>query len=636
MTQKLSAEAIATQLGKARRRKNYFGCCCPAHNDRHPSFIIGDTENGGIWSKCFAGCTPGQIKTALEAKGLWPTGGNDAEHNTFSMPQENTNKQYQVLSPLPPNTPNPFFAMIDNGLVDTCYFYVDQDGRTLGVVTRKNKSGGKQIYPYIYVEYENGERQWIPGSLPKPWPLYGLRGLAHYPNAPVLVVEGEKAADAVHRHFMGHVPITWPGGASAVEQVDWSPLRGRDIILWPDADSAGEEAMEKAKKHVIAAGARSVRRIRLPAGVPVGWDLADELPDTLDIQQLIREAPDVGGRLRRHIQSAQEISSLLLRPKSFLVENWLPRGGLAMVWAARGVGKTWFCLELAVCVAEGDDFLAYGVPCAETVLYVDGEMPLIDIKERLNLLRLEQPRNLHILSSERLFAHDTPLNINDEADQQRILEAVEDMSTEGVRPSLIILDNLSSLAAGLDENDNSALDKVLRFLRQLRHDGITVLLVHHANKTGDQRGASRREDLLDTSVKLGLPDKNQSAQHDGGHFVMEFTKTRGRAPKPSRLEIKLVPRLGGLVGLSWSQDRLISPLDHILRLIASDRLTTQAEFAEKLGRSAGQVSKDFKSLVKQGLVTRQPIALTPAGKKRALEMWPDLYSVLVEQESAPF
>ncbi|WP_201830994.1 AAA family ATPase [Microvirga zambiensis] len=636
MTQALSASVIATALGKARRKNNYFTCCCPAHNDRHPSFTISDTDDGGIRFKCFTGCTREQIKAALEARGLWPNARDSARHDTFRPLQENSDKQYIALSPLPPDTPNPFVAMMDQGLIDSCYFYFDQDGRGLGAVTRKNKPSGKQILPYIYVEYESGERQWIPGSFPKPWPLYGLRELTHRPNAPVLIVEGEKSADAVHKHILSHVPIAWPGGSSAVDQIDWSPLRGRDIILWPDADRAGRGAMEKVRAQAIAAGAQSVRCVQLPPHLPEGWDLADEIPDGLDVQQLLREAADVGGRLRRHIQSAREVSVLNLPPKSYLVDNWLPRGGLAMVWAARGLGKTWFCLELAVCVAEGDDFLAYGIPSPETVLYVDGEMPLVDIKERLNQLRSELPENLHILSSERLFANDTPLNINDEADQQRIIDAVEDMTREGIRPSLIILDNLSSLAAGLDENDNSALDRILKFLRQLRHGGVTVLLVHHANKTGDQRGASRREDLLDTSIKLVLPTKDQAAPHDGGHFVMEFTKTRGRTPKPSKLEIKLVPKPGGLVGLSWCQDRVISPLDHILRVIAKERPRTQAELVAKLGRVKSTISKDCTKLEKQGLITRQPIALTPNGRKRALDVFPDLYSILAEQDDVPF
>jgi putative DNA primase/helicase len=251
---------------------------------------------------------------------------------------------------------------------------------------------------------------------------------------------------------------------------------------------------------VAAAGARRVRSIELPTYLPDGWDLADELPEGVDPQELLSSAVEIGGGLRRHIRSAKAISALDLPPKEYLIEPWLPKAGLAMIWAARGVGKTWFALELALCLAEGDDFLAYSVRRPEIVLYIDGEMPLVDTKDRLNQLRATQPDNLHFLSSELLYVNDTPLNINDEADQRRILVAVEEMSREEIRPSLIVLDNLSSLASGLDENDNSALDRILKFLLQLRHAGITFLLVHHANKTGDQRGASRREDLLDTSI----------------------------------------------------------------------------------------------------------------------------------------
>lgn len=57
--------------------------------------------------------------------------------------------------------------------------------------------------------------------------------------------------------------------------------------------------------------------------------------------------------------------------------------------------------------------------------------------------------------------------------------------------------------SGYDENDNSHLDRYLAWLREIRHRGITVLIVHHAGKGGDQRGASRREDILGYVNQVG-------------------------------------------------------------------------------------------------------------------------------------
>lgn len=74
-----------------------------------------------------------------------------------------------------------------------------------------------------------------------------------------------------------------------------------------------------------------------------------------------------------------------------------------------------------------------------------------------------------------------------------------DAMLDDVDAEMIIFDNLSSLRSGVDENDNSALDAFLQWLLALRHKGYAILLIHHAGKGGDQRGASRLEDFLDTS-----------------------------------------------------------------------------------------------------------------------------------------
>lgn len=107
---------------------------------------------------------------------------------------------------------------------------------------------------------------------PAPRPLYWARQL---PGAPVLVVEGEKAADAAARLFPTVAVCTWPSGCKAISKADWSPVAGRAITLWPDADSVGRQAMAKLAPLLLQAGARQVRIVRPPDGVPEGWDLAD-------------------------------------------------------------------------------------------------------------------------------------------------------------------------------------------------------------------------------------------------------------------------------------------------------------------------------------------------------------------------
>lgn len=109
---------------------------------------------------------------------------------------------------------------------------------------------------------------------PAPRPLYNLNLLAQRPDAKVLLVEGEKAADAAASLFPHAVVTSWPNGSKAIDVIDWTPLSNRDVILWPDNDMPGRQAMAALAKRLMPL-ASSIRIIAPPSDAPDGWDLAD-------------------------------------------------------------------------------------------------------------------------------------------------------------------------------------------------------------------------------------------------------------------------------------------------------------------------------------------------------------------------
>ncbi len=88
----------------------------------------------------------------------------------------------------------------------------------------------------------------------------------------------------------------------------------------------------------------------------------------------------------------------------------------------------------------------------------------------------------------------------------------------------MILDNLSSLATGR-ENESDDWQPMQDLILSLRRKGVSVLLVHHAGKGGQQRGTSRREDILDTVIALRRPDDYDASE--GARFEVHFEKSRG-------------------------------------------------------------------------------------------------------------
>lgn len=145
----------------------------------------------------------------------------------------------------------------------------------------ENQTGDKVVLLLTYCRNGCGREEWRwQGLGGNGRPLYGLNRLAAAPLKPVLVVEGEKTADAAQKLLPEMNVVSWPGGTGAVNKIDWSPLEGRQVTLWPDNDTAGIKAMEQITKQLIVLGVpeNDIHQVQLPSNTPAKWDLADNLP----------------------------------------------------------------------------------------------------------------------------------------------------------------------------------------------------------------------------------------------------------------------------------------------------------------------------------------------------------------------
>lgn len=150
--------------------------------------------------------------------------------------------------------------------------YRNEKDEVLFYIARYEPLGEKkQIVPWCWSSSSN---RYIAKHWPVPRPLYGLELLK--PDAPICIVEGEKAADAARELVTKErIVLTWPGGSAAVRQVDWSPIYGREVLLWADADEAGMKAMNEIAALLHENGCKV--KILDPTGQPDKWDAADAL-----------------------------------------------------------------------------------------------------------------------------------------------------------------------------------------------------------------------------------------------------------------------------------------------------------------------------------------------------------------------
>jgi RecA-family ATPase len=205
-----------------------------------------------------------------------------------------------------------------------------------------------------------------------------------------------------------------------------------------------------------------------------------------------------------------------------LLSPWLPKAGLCMIHAFRGIGKTHLALGIAHAVATGGHFLEWNAPKPRGVLYIDGEMRASVLQERLKKITQIYPRN----------SNSQPLRILT-PDLQNI--GIPDLSTiEGQclidkyitdDIELVIIDNISCLAPRIKENDANDWAIIQSWILRLRVKGKSVLLIHHSGKSGSQRGSSKKEDVLDTVIVLQQPHDYEASQ--GARFIIKYEKSRG-------------------------------------------------------------------------------------------------------------
>jgi len=309
------------------------------------------------------------------------------------------------------------------------------------------------------------------------------------------------------------------------------------------------------------------------------------------------------------IVTGKGLLQLDLPKREAIISPFMRVKSLSMVFAARGVGKTWFVLQLALSVARGEDFFAWAVPCARRVLLIDGEMPLADLQERLHILTGGNvPDNLYILPSESTYEAGCPLNLADPKHQEYIEVLLGFFESIGKKIDLIIFDNLSSLVMGIDESSNNDQEKMIPWLIKLRHRGYSALIVHHSGKDPkNSRGASRREDHLDTVIALGEVNNGQLTS-----FSISFTKTRGIKPDPEKLTVCLDTK-DGFANWTYGQNSKEVTAYKYLIVIYENGFDKQKQLAEYFNVSAPAVSQQISKLRQEELIEPDSLMLTEKG-----------------------
>ena len=200
---------------------------CPVHDDQNPSLSLSTDSQNKVLIKCHAGCN---TKDVLERLNLTYSDLNAEKPSNIQSKTTKPKTKHKAFDSA--ESAIAWLSKSTNGVLANQWLYRDQNNREVFRVLRFQTPKGKDYRP-LHPSKE-GYRIGTPSDK---LPRYRLPDLPE--NETIYIVEGEKAADQTIN--IGLAATTSAHGAGSTKKTDWSPLKGRDIVILPDKDEAGKK-----------------------------------------------------------------------------------------------------------------------------------------------------------------------------------------------------------------------------------------------------------------------------------------------------------------------------------------------------------------------------------------------------------
>jgi hypothetical protein len=409
-------EGIVAACGGAHRQAGKETICrCPAHDDENPSLSVRLAEDGSLLVLCRAGCDTAAVVHAIG----WQMSDLMAPSKKGHPPKVGSRlgakKVYATVADIAAAAADKW-----KGTAESTHVYTDESGKPVFGVVRVRHADGSKDVPQIRPQ----DGGWVFGGIDQTRPLYRLPELlAAATDVPTCLFEGEQKADLAAS--FGLVATSCSEGAGKAKRHDLSPLKGRDVVLFPDNDVAGHEHVADIARRAQELGARCVVVAKLP-------DL-DEKGDIVDFVRARRSAGATDEQIAAAIQDAitlaeappagalrqsedeargaapdapgpSSVFRVVAPPLEWLTDpppprpmllrhpdgrGFLARGTTVVFAGAGGTGKSLAALQLVVAIATGTRWFGHYAVDVEVAgsparcLILAGEDDELELRQRL-------------------------------------------------------------------------------------------------------------------------------------------------------------------------------------------------------------------------------------------------------------
>ena len=203
------------------------------------------------------------------------------------------------------------------------------------------------------------------------------------PEKPLVLCEGYATGASIHLAVNCTVYVTFSANnLPVVANLVRHTFPDASIIICGDNDEAGHGKGQEAAQTAQA-------RLVLPTfSTRAGKDFNDlhQSEGLQEIRRQLEASEHTGGSPALVSLNMGEFLSMSIPERGYLLSPVLPVQGIGILYAPRGIGKTFAALSIAVAVASGGAVFNWRAPMPKRTLYVDGEIPATSMQNRLSAL----------------------------------------------------------------------------------------------------------------------------------------------------------------------------------------------------------------------------------------------------------
>lgn len=345
------------------------------------------------------------------------------------------------------------------------------------------------------------------------------------PEDYVVINEGEKALLGCKSIYDGDT-CTWHGGVNNLDKQDWTPLKDRKVIIFPDNDEAGKKCSEELKEK-LSQIATEVIIVKPPREFKDKDDLYDaKVNDFFSSSQQFLDYclnNQIKKRVSFDLVQVNEIMQNITPPK-WVVKDICEEDSVVAIFGQPKSGKSFVTVDLACNIVLGREWHGHETEQG-SVVYLAGEgMRAISRRflawQQLNATRVKDAPLLISTRGARLL---------DDKDHQLLKDTIDRTQDESGKVKMIIVDTLQrNFGSSGNENSTQDMSAFIERIDDLRETYTTAIaIVHHTGHGTSSR--ARGSSVIQASVDW---EYRVARTNLGSDMFVEFSQTLVKDGKP--------------------------------------------------------------------------------------------------------